>query len=270
MQKITLFIVMALLCHSVTAQPGTRQLQPGDAEILHDPGLATIDQSQLLRELEEYHRYMAMGNGDTTLLAARNKSFILLHPDYWISLLEFGRLVQAGQVSKPERKFTEFPQAMQRSPLGQSVQQIIRDETAKLGPGKMAPDFAAQTPDGKTVHLSDLRGKYILLDFWASWCAPCRMENPNVLSNYKKYGDKNFTVLSFSLDENRDAWRQAIASDHMDWYHAGDLKGWHSAVVQLYMVDAVPKSYLIDPDGRILAVDLRGDELGKMLERTIK
>jgi peroxiredoxin len=281
MQKITLSLVMALLCHAVTAQPVTRQAgarqqdnsmqQTADSAILHDPRLATIDMAQLSRELEEYHRYMAAGPAvDASLQPSRIKSFILMHPDYWVSLLEFGELVRSGLIIKPDLKFGEFSPGMQHSPLGKSVMQLIKDEAAKLGPGKAAPDFTAETPEGKPIHLSDLRGKWVLLDFWASWCGPCRMENPNVLANYKKYRDRNFAVLSFSLDENRPAWKGAIQADHMEWDHAGDLKGWHSAIVQSFMVSGVPKSYLIDPEGKIVAVDLRGDELGKMLEKTIK
>ena len=271
MQKMIPTLVMALLCHCLFAQQTIRPKRSEDSVIINDPRLAAVDRSQLARELEDYNRYMtSVATVDTALQTSRTKTFIVLHPDYWISLLKFGELVRAGQITKAGNKFKEFDPQLQHSPLGQSVMEMMREEEAKLGPGKTAPDFTAQTPDGTPFHLADLHGKYVLLDFWASWCGPCRMENPNVSANYRKYKDRNFVVLSFSLDENKASWKQAIGDDHMDWYHAGDLKGWHSPIVQLYMVAGVPKSYLIDPDGKIVAVDLRGDDLGKTLEKTIK
>jgi len=276
MKKIIMLLLWGWQSLPLFAQTSTTVRIPEavtitDAAFLNDQRLTFVDKSRLQMELKEYDQYLAAGTTvDTSLLPARVKSFILIHPDYWISLLQFGRLVQAGLVTKPGNKFEAFPPAMQHSPLGRSVHQLILDDEATLGPGKMAPDFTASTPDGKPIRLSDLHGKYILLDFWASWCGPCRMENPNVLANYKRYREKNFVVLSFSLDENKTAWQQAIDADHLDWYHAGDGKGWHSTIVQLYKVPSVPKSFLIDPDGKIIAVDLRGDDLRRTLEKTIK
>lgn len=259
---------------------GRRDIFPaaGDAIVL-DPGAvpvhgdllagATVRGSSLAHELEEYDRYLRPDGitPDPAILPAEIKSFILIHPGYWISLLKFGDLVRAGVVARAETRFANFPPELQRSELGQSVEAAIRGEADKVGPGRMAPDFAVQTADGKPFRLSDLRGKYVLLDFWASWCGPCRMENPNVLDNYRRFRDRNFTVLSFSLDDNVKPWREAIESDHLDWVHVSDLKAWHSDVVKNYNVIGVPKSFLLDPGGRIIAVDLRGDDLRKELEK---
>ncbi len=278
MYKFIMLLFLELMALPLLAQSGLAPAPAAgggdfasDSSLLSDGRLVSVDRTRLRQEIHEYDVYMAAGKGvDSSLLPARIKSFILIHPDNWISLLKFGELVRAGNVSRAADKFEAFPKELRVSPLGRSVWDIIQGEEKKLGEGQLAPDFTALTPEGKPFHLSDLRGKYVLLDFWASWCGPCRLENPNVVANYQRYKDKNFTVVSFSLDEGKKAWQEAIEADHLDWYHVSDLKGWHSPIVQQFMVPSVPKSYLIDPNGKIIAVDLRGNELTQLLERTIK
>jgi peroxiredoxin len=136
--------------------------------------------------------------------------------------------------------------------------------------GYTATDFAQTTPDGKTVKLSDFRGKYVLVDFWASWCRPCRIENPNVVSAYNKFKDKGFTVLGVSLDSNKDPWLAAIKQDNLTWMHVSDLKGWGNEVAKLYGVTGIPQNFLIDKEGKIVAKDLRGPALDEKLAEIIK
>jgi thiol-disulfide isomerase/thioredoxin len=114
--------------------------------------------------------------------------------------------------------------------------------------------------------LSSFRGKYVLLDFWASWCGPCRGENPNVVAAYEKFKDKNFTVLGVSLDNQKEAWQKAIKSDGLVWTQVTDLKGWNSPAVATYNVHAIPSNFLIDPNGKIIAHDLRGSALEEKLQ----
>ncbi len=142
--------------------------------------------------------------------------------------------------------------------------------TSKPGVGSMAPDFTMNDVDDKPFSLSELKGKYVLVDFWASWCGPCRGENPNVVAAYNKYKDKNFTVLGVSLDENKAAWLKAIKADGLEWKQVSDLKYWSSASVPLYGFDGIPYNVLIDPTGKIIATELRGEALQAKLEETLK
>ncbi len=130
-----------------------------------------------------------------------------------------------------------------------------------LSEGETAPDFTLEDPDGNPVKLSSLRGKYVLIDFWASWCGPCRMENPNVVKMYNKYKDKNFEIYGVSLDKDKKAWLKAIKDDGLIWVHGSDLKYWQSDVGQAYGVSAIPATFLLDKDGKIVAKNLRGAAL---------
>jgi len=136
----------------------------------------------------------------------------------------------------------------------------------KTGIGATAMEFTQNNTNGKPVKLSDYRGKYVLLDFWASWCGPCRAENPNVLDNYEKYHSKGLEILAVSLDDKKDNWLKAIKDDGLEWAHVSDLKGWKNEVAKTYNIRAVPSNFLLDKDGKIVAVDLRGEDLTHKLE----
>ena len=139
-----------------------------------------------------------------------------------------------------------------------------------IGIGDIAPDFSLNDPDGKQIALSSLRGKYVLLDFWASWCGPCRKENPNVVRLYEQYKDKNFEIYGVSLDRDKDAWIKAIKDDNLTWVHGSDLKYWSSDVAVQYGVNGIPATYLLDQEGRVVAKNLRGAALEKKLEELLK
>lgn len=131
--------------------------------------------------------------------------------------------------------------------------------------GAEAPEIDLPAPDGKNVKLSSLRGKYVLLDFWASWCRPCRMENPNLVNAYAKYKKKGLEIYGVSLDKDKAAWEAAIKQDNLTWTHVSDLQFWSSAAAKLYNVQSIPKSFLLDKQGRIIATDLRGPLLEQKL-----
>ncbi len=130
-----------------------------------------------------------------------------------------------------------------------------------IGVGAVAPDFKLPTPDGKTVSLSSLRGKYVLIDFWASWCGPCRQENPNVVKMYNRFKGSDFEILGVSLDQDKGKWEKAIEKDGLTWLHVSDLKGWESAAASLYNITGIPATYLLDKEGKVIAKNLRGKKL---------
>ncbi|GAA4465843.1 TlpA disulfide reductase family protein [Nemorincola caseinilytica] len=135
--------------------------------------------------------------------------------------------------------------------------------------GTMAPELTLTTPEGENIALSSLRGKYVLVDFWASWCGPCRAENPNVLAAYNKYKDHNFTIYAVSLDHDKEKWERAIKEDGLPWIQVSDLKGWSSDAAVIYSIKSIPSNFLVGPDGKIVARNLRGELLEDMLSRVI-
>jgi peroxiredoxin len=146
-------------------------------------------------------------------------------------------------------------------------QQALNNE--KLQIGKTAPEISLPNPDGTVVPLSSLRGKVVLIDFWAQWCRPCRMENPNIVEAYNKYKDKGFEVYGVSLDRSKDKWLQGIEEDGLPWTHVSDLKYWQSEAAKQYNISAIPASFLLDRDGKIIAKNLRGSSLHDKLKEIL-
>ncbi|MBL7798983.1 MAG: TlpA family protein disulfide reductase [Saprospiraceae bacterium] len=138
-------------------------------------------------------------------------------------------------------------------------------KTSTFTPGAEVPDLVGPTPDGSTFSLSQMRGKHVLIDFWASWCGPCRRENPNVVALYNKYKNKGFDILGVSLDREEGAWKKAIEQDGLTWRHISDLQGWKSAHAALYSVSSIPQTLLLDPQGKIIQRNLRGEQLAEKL-----
>ena len=150
------------------------------------------------------------------------------------------------------------------------AQQKQTTSSASLEVGSIAPEISLPDVNGTTFLLSSLKGKYVLVDFWASWCGPCRGENPNVVQAYNKFKGKNFTILGVSLDKDKSAWQTAIKDDGLAWQHVSDLQFWNSAVVPLYNIESIPFNVLLNPEGKIIAKALRGQELETKLAEVLK
>lgn len=165
--------------------------------------------------------------------------------------------------------FNTLSKTVRNYPSGKQFEYRL-DLAKKLAIGNLAIDFSQNDAAGKPVSLTSFKGKYVLVDFWASWCGPCRVENPNVVKAYHKYKGKGFTVLGVSFDENKEKWLQAVEQDQLAWTQVSDLKGWGNAIGQLYGIRAIPQNILLDPQGKIIAKNLRAEALDDKLEELLK
>lgn len=195
------------------------------------------------------------------------KDFVATHPHSYESLMVLN--LMNGQGASPFETgdlYSKIDQDLRDTEVGKMIRQNI-DDAKVTSVGAVAPDFTQPDVNGAPVKLSSFRGKYVLVDFWASWCGPCRAENPNVVKAYNKYKAKNFTILGVSLDRpgEKAKWLEAIKHDGLTWTQVSDLKAWYNEVAALYKVQSIPANFLIDPNGKIIARDLRGADLEQKL-----
>ena len=238
----------------------------------HDIGQMTIENVKGSADMEVYRQYSALATAamsDPQLQASMPdsmKALLSSHPDVLMSAF---LVTYFEQVFDPYAGlYKQIRDALKdKYPNHDFVRHLDDKLRGAVFAGMEAPDIKLKDRDGNLRRLSDLRGHVVLIDFWASWCGPCRRENPNVVRIYKKYKDMGFEIFSVSLDNNRDKWLQAIETDGLEWEnHVSDLRGWSSAGGRLYGVTSIPATVLVDKDGTILARNLRGTEL----ENTLK
>lgn len=242
--------------------------------------MSSMQTSERMKEINESF-VQARQAGDEAQMRAMQEQFILYDDSIKNTIIdsihELGPSLGAIEVMRTNRVinkdkhyefFVEYAEevksALADSPEAMSF--VNQVESWKfLAVGEVAPEIALPNPDGDTVKLSSLRGNYVLLDFWAKWCKPCRVENPNVVRLYNKYNDQGFEVYGVSLDRTRADWLQAIEEDGLTWTHVSDLKFWNSAAAQTYSINAIPFALLLDPEGKIIGKNLRGVALEQKL-----
>lgn len=192
----------------------------------------------------------------------RTKSFVA-------PLIVIINYADGGNADVMRKLFDSFAPEVKASYYGNHLEtMLVRFEGLNIG--KTAPAFSQADINGKPIALESYKGKYVLVDFWASWCGPCRMENPNLVRTYHKFKDKNFDILGVSLDNNKAKWLQAIQDDKLTWTHVSDLKFWQNAVALQYGVKSIPANFLLDKEGKIIAKGLRGAQLDQALEQLLK
>lgn len=231
-------------------------------------------------------QYNAIPEDNTLKRDSIRKEFDILEDQRYDSIAAFVRRYQASEVSPflingylmsrrdmslPESLYNILDPAIHSNSFAKQVRTKLDIEN-RLAPGKVAPDFKQKDTSGNIIALKDFRGKYVLVDFWASWCAPCRSENPNLVRAFNEYKDRNFTILGVSFDKTgaKGSWLNAIHKDGLTWTHVSDLKGWENEAGKLYGINLIPSNVLIDPSGKIIARNLTGDKLQQKLKELLQ
>ena len=223
---------------------------------------ANGDQAKMQAVQEAYAKLM-------TDAQAKETELIKANPDSYVSTFVIVSSMGQMEYEQLKERYNLLGEKAKASAQGKAIAaQIAKLESTAIG--QIAPNFTITTPEGESISLYDIKGKVKLIDFWASWCGPCRKENPHVVEIYKEYHPKGLEIFGVSLDNNKEAWVKAIADDGLVWKHGSDLKGWQSAPAQLYSVSGIPHTVLLDENNKIIAKNLRGDELKQKIAELLK
>lgn len=243
-----------------------RQAQPFVMKVKELSSLALSGKVDVVEHME---KYISIENDRAREITI---PFIKHHPSSPVSLYLVEYYMRGNyDLQLAEIMFLSLSEKNKNSVAGQVLKKHIIDIPENTSVGAIAMDFRQPDTLGRVVSLSDFKGRYVLIDFWASWCAPCRIENPYIVKAFQKFKSKNFTVLGVSLDSEgrKQAWLDAIHKDNLTWTHVSDLKGWDNEVAKQYGIKAIPQNFLIDPDGKIVATNLKGDKLEQKLSEII-
>ena len=267
--------------YTVTGSPASKELQ----ELLSVVGTRNDEIQMAFNQLDSLKKVNAP---DSVLVAAnltKNeaiaklneylKQFMKSTPNATLGVLALGWASRSLQPAEMENALgnlkTRFPGNNFLTEMEKAGKQQQQSEptAGESWVGKTVPELVMPDPRGKNISISSFRGKYVLIDFWASWCGPCRMENPNVVKAFNEFKGKNFTILGVSLDQNKDSWEKAIAQDHLNWTQMSDLKYWNSQAVETFGFQGIPFNILVDPSGKVIAESLRGENLDAKLRQVL-
>ncbi len=208
---------------------------------------------------------------------AFRKEMIDSHSSSLVSILALTDLLNLKKLTAKEakEKFDGIQDTLKTSRLGKNLNQLISNQVAqanvkKIDIGSEAEDFSAPTPDGKMLSLKESLGEITIIDFWASWCKPCRIENPNVVRLYNKYHGKGLNIIGVSLDKKQDAWTKAISEDNLEWNHVSNLKFWQEPIAKAYGVRSIPATFILDKEGNVIAKNLRGQALENKISELLE
>lgn len=223
---------------------------------------------KMMQDPDTRKKIMAEQQEITEAASKKQQKMVEDHPESIVSVLILSDMMnmKAASISEVHKMYDDLDSKVKETTPGKSLGEML-EKSGVTEVGNKAPEFEAPTPEGETLSLKDALGKVTLVDFWASWCKPCREENPNIVKVYEKYHDKGLNILGVSLDKEgqKDKWLKAIEDDHLTWQHVSNLKFWKGPIAQKYNIRSIPASFILDENGKIVARDLRGADLDKKI-----
>lgn len=233
-------------------------------------GVSAVESDNTLTSTEKQRKIYAVFTKVESFYDSVTTEFVKSHPNSIVSAMVIkSRFIQANNEAKARESFEVLTDVVKKSFYGKTIQSYLF-ENEKVSVGKIAPEITIRDVNGNPFQLSSLQGKFVLIDFWASWCGPCRQENPNLVQMYQAFKEKDFEIVGVSIDDNIKSWTKAIETDSLLWTQVCDGNGMEGEVAKRYLISAIPTNFLLDKRGKIIAKNLRGEELKKALDHFIK